>query len=203
VIEPIRRRTIARDKEDRYGTELAEVDLATDRLAAIGVAIGWDPLPYRLEYTLETGGGWITTRLDVTARGESWRRALDLRRSADGTWTIAASAGGEVDLQGPGGDVEAIAAALDCDLGNAPLTNTMPVLRHDLFHRDGSIEFVMAWVAVPALVVRASVQRYTTLGDAAGGLRRIEYRSRDFVSELRFDADGICVDYPQLGRAVP
>jgi hypothetical protein len=119
-----------------------------------------------------------------------------------GAWTIAASADGEVDLEPPGGDVDSIAAALDCDLGNAPLTNTMPVLRRDLLHRDGSIEFVMAWVAVPSLAVRASEQRYTTLGDAAGGLRRIEYRSRDFRSELVFDADGICVDYPLLGRAV-
>ena len=27
-------------------------------------------MPYRLEFTLETGPGWITTRLDVTTRGD-------------------------------------------------------------------------------------------------------------------------------------
>ena len=62
---------------------------------------------------------------------------------------------------------------------------------------------MMAWVAVPALAVRASAQRYTSLGESPGGRRRIEYRSQDFVSELLFDADGLVVDYPRLGRAVP
>jgi uncharacterized protein len=84
VTEPIRRRAIDWDKENGYGTEFAEVDFAADRLAAVGVAIGWDPLPYRLEYTLETGGDWVTTRLEVTTRGDGWRRALDLRRPGPG-----------------------------------------------------------------------------------------------------------------------
>jgi hypothetical protein len=197
-----RHRVIAWDKEDGFGAEIAEVELAGDRLAATGVAIGWDPLPYRLEYTLETGAGWVTTRLRVTTRGDGWRRALDLRRSDAGVWTIVASAGGPLDLESPGGDVASFAEALDCDLGLSPLTNSMPALRHDLLRKDGSVDFVMAWVAVPGLAVRASAQRYTTLGDAGDGERRIEYRSRDFRSELLFDADGICVDYPQLGRAV-
>jgi hypothetical protein len=200
---PARRRVIAWDKDNGYGTEFAEVELTADRLTATGMAIGWSPLAYRLEYALETGAGWVTTRLHVTTRGDGWQRTLDLRRSDAGIWTTAASAGGEADLEPPGGDVGSFAEALDCDLGNAPLTNTMPVLRHDLLRKDGSVDFVVAWVAVPALAVRASAQRYTTLGDTADGLRRIEYRSRDFRSELLFDPDGICVDYPQLGRAVP
>lgn len=67
----------------------------------------------------------------------------------------------------------------------------MPALRHDLLRTDGSVDFVMAWVGVPALGVRTSHQRYTTLGDAPHGLRRIEYRSGNFSSELLFDLDGI------------
>jgi hypothetical protein len=136
--------------------------------------------------------------------GDAWRRTLDLRRSDGGEWTIAASAEGDGtgNLEPPGGDADSIVAALDCDLGNAPLTNTMPVLRHDLLHRDGSVDFVMAWVAVPSLAVRASAQRYTTLGHGFDRLRRIEYRSGEFVSELLFDEDGVCVAYPQLGMSV-
>ena len=197
-----RHRTVVWDKENGYGTEFADVELGSDRLAAVGVAIGWDPLAYRLEYSLETGAGWVTTRLRVSSHGDGWGRTLDLRRAEAGVWTIAASADGDLDLEPPGGDTQSVAAALDCDLGNAPLTNTMPVLRHDLLHRDGSLDFVMAWVAVPALAVRASAQRYTTLGSGFDGLRRIEYRSGEFVSELVFDGDGICVEYPRLGLAV-
>ncbi|HEY8845461.1 MAG TPA: putative glycolipid-binding domain-containing protein, partial [Candidatus Limnocylindrales bacterium] len=126
-----------------------------------------------------------------------------LRRFDSGVWTADASAVGDVELEPAGGDPTAFAEALDCDLGLSPLTNSMPALRHDLLRREGSVDFVMAWVAVPALAVRASAQRYTSLGESPGGMRRIEYRSRDFVSELLFDADGLVVDYPRLGRAVP
>jgi hypothetical protein len=196
---------MAWDKENGYGTEFVELELSADRLSAEGVAIGCDPLPYRLEFTLETGPGWVTRRLEVTTRGDGWQRHLDLQRSEAGTWTIEAAATGnlDVDLEPPGGDASTFAEALDCDLGLSPLTNSMPVLRHDLLQTDRAIDFVMAWVAVPALAVRRSDQRYAPLGDAAEGLRRIEYRSTGFVSELLFDPDGICVDYPQLGRAVP
>jgi len=200
----VRHRLVTWDKENGYGVELVEVDLEADRLSAHGVAIGWDPVPFHLEFELTTGARWVTERLAVSTRGDGWRRTLDLRRSAAGTWSIEASADGELDLPAPGGDVAAFASALDCDLGNCPLTNTMPVLRHELLRRDALLDFVMAWVAVPGLAVHASGQRYTTLGNGGDGLRRIEYRSLDspFVSELSFDSDGICVDYPQLGRSV-
>jgi hypothetical protein len=207
MIEPRRHRVVTWDKENGYGIELVDVELSSDRLAAGGVAIGWDPVPYHLEFRLATGAHWVTTRLEVTARGDGWHRMLDLRRSAAGVWTIDMKARGDADpgLAPPGGDATLPAAALDCDLGLSPLTNSMPVLRHDLLRRDGSLDFVMAFVDVPALSVRASRQRYTTIGSVGDALRRIEYRALDseFVSELRFDADGLVVDYPQLGRSVP
>jgi hypothetical protein len=196
------RRVVLWDKEDGYGTEYVEVELAPDRLTGTGVAIGWDPVPYRLEYTLETGADWVTRRLSVATRGDGRRRNLDLRRSESGAWSIDASRQGDGRVEPAGGDVATFGEALECDLGLSPLTNTMPVLRHDLLRTDGTIDLVMAWVAVPALSVRRSEQRYTSLGRDARGLRRIEYRSGDFRSELLFDADALCVDYPQLGRAV-
>jgi hypothetical protein len=196
------RRVVLWDKEDGYGTEYVEVELAPDRLTGTGVAIGWDPVPYRLEYTLETGADWVTRRLSVATRGDGWRRTLDLRRSESGSWAIDASSEGDGGVEPAGGDVATFGEALDCDLGLSPLTNTMPVLRHDLLRTDGTIDLVMAWVAVPALSVRRSEQRYTSLGRDARGLRQIEYRSGDFRSELLFDADGLCIDYPQLGRAI-
>jgi hypothetical protein len=203
-VSEVRRRFVVWDKEDRYGSEAVEATLLADRLQASGVQVGFAPLPYRLDFTLDTGAGWVTERLAVTSRGESWSRTLDLRRSAAGEWSIEASAEGDVDLPAPGGDVASFATALDCDLGLCPLTNTMPVLRHDLLRLDGSLDFVMAWVSVPDLAVRRSDQRYTTLPNATDGLRRIEYRSigGTFVSELTYDDDGLVVDYPQMARRV-
>jgi len=200
-----RHRFVVWEKEGKLGTESVDVSLETDRLMARGVAIGLEPLPYQLEFTLETGSNWVTTRLQVESRGEGWRRAIDLRRLANGVWSAGRRAYGQVVLPPPGGDVEAFAGALDCDLGLSPLTNTMPVLRHGLLEHDGSYVFVMAWVSVPDLGVHASRQRYTTRGRDEHGRRVVEYSSigGDFVSNLTFDEDGLVIDYPRLAHRVP
>lgn len=184
--------------------EFAEITLSPDALDAVGVAIGSQPLPYRLDYALETTAGFVTARLYLTARGEGWRRTLDLQRSADGAWTAAGEADGSLDLPLPGGDTSGLDGALDCDLQESPLTNTMPVLRHGLLEQEGTFDFVMAWVAVPSLAIHPSAQRYTALRDLPGGRRLIRYEGldSDFSAELTFDADGLVIDYPGLGQRV-
>jgi uncharacterized protein len=138
----------------------------------------------------------------VTAHCEGWRRTLDLRRSSSGHWTAATEADGEPPFPPPGGDVERLAGAMDCDLARSPLTNTMPVLRHDLLRTGRSVELLMAWVSVPDLGVHPSPQRYTSLGTRPDGRHRIRYESLDgpFTAEVAFDADGLVVDYPGIAR---
>lgn len=185
--------------EDGGGEDWATVQLDVERLTATGVASAREPEPYTLTYDLETGPGFVTEQLRVEARGSGWVRTLDLRRAADGRWMARS---------GDGASAEALphlAGALDCDLGRCPVTNSMPVLREGLLERDGTVDFVMAWVSVPDLTVHRSGQRYTTLGTDPDGRRRIRYASleSDFVSDLTFDADGLVVDYPQLARRLP
>ena len=79
-------RTIAWAKAEPFGAEIAEVRLEPDRLSASGTAIGSAPLPYRIDYALETTTRFVTTRLVVTARGDGWSRGLVLRRSHEGAW---------------------------------------------------------------------------------------------------------------------
>ena len=177
-------------KDDPPGAEFADVELSTNRMTAIGCAIGSHPGGYRLDYKLETLGDYVTSGLLVEARGQGWRRKLDLRRLRSGRWT------GDDDL-------DAIAGALDCDLALSPLTNSMPVLRHGLLEGGGPIELLMAWVSVPDLRVVPSRQRYSFVrrsGDLS--IIRYESSSRDFVADLSFDQDGLCVDYPGIGRVV-
>src|SRR5262245_14276225 len=111
-------------KPDPFGVEFAEVTLTADRLSAVGVAIGTAPEPYRLDNTLRTRPRFVTAHLHVTTRGQGWRRQLDLRRSAAGVWTIATDEVGRAPLPPPGGAVDPLAAAVDCDLGLSPLTNS-------------------------------------------------------------------------------
>jgi len=197
------RRSIAWVKDEGMGIEFADVELQPHRLTASGVAIGTTPLPYRMDYKLETLDKFVTSGLLVQTRGDGWRRKLDLRRTRAGKWSIRASAAGSLDLPPPGGDVADFAESLDCDLALSPLTNTMPVLRHGLLEDGGPLEFVMAWASVPDLSVHRSGQRYTFLRrQGESSIVSYESSSRDFVAELTFDADGLVIAYPGIGRRI-
>jgi len=183
------------------GAELTEVELTPGRLTATGTAIGADPLPYRLDYELVTGDDYATVSLLVSTSGNGWRRRLELRRDGDGTWKAAAEGEGDLgrDLPAPGGDLDQLAGAVDCDLGLSPLTNTMPVLRHGLLRGGGPVDLVMAWVSVPDLAVFPSPQRYThrTRGD---GTALVRFESEGFLADITFDDHGLVLDYPGIAR---
>jgi hypothetical protein len=178
-------RAVTWEVSESRGFETAWVQLGEGVLRAHGRVVGTVPEPYWISYELETAEGFVTRRLTVTAETETSTRSLDLRRDDDGRWTADGEPLPEVD------------GALDCDLGLCPLTNTMPVLRHDLHLAPGEREFLMAWVSVPGLVVRPSQQTYTHLGRTDGG-GHVRFASGEFRSDLEFDADGCVVDYPGL-----
>lgn len=186
------RRSIAWVKAEQFGVEFADVVLERDRLMATGVAIGSEPEPYRLDYILETVAGFITSRMNLTSRGQGWTRSLDLCRSISGTWTATGDAKTELPV---------LAGALDCDLGLSPLTNSMPVLRHRLLAGGGPLDFVMAWISVPDLTVHTSGQRYTFIrSQGAQSVIRYESNDSDFSADITFDEDGLVMDYPGIGR---
>jgi len=197
------RRTIVWVKEGDLGAEFADVTFLRSSLSAAGTAIGSKPVPYRLDYTLKTTRKYLTTRLNVSSRGDNWWRRLELRRGRSGKWTARGSAGGRVELSSPGGDMTQLEGALDCDLALSPLTNSMPVLRHGLLEKGGPLEFSMAWVSVPDLHVYPSGQRYTFIRkDDGESIIRYESSSRDFIADLSFDKHGLCLRYPGIGHAV-
>jgi uncharacterized protein len=190
-------------KDEPFGSELAEVTTTDTTLIARGVAIGTDPCPYRLEYELSTVEDFVTARLAVRTAGQGWRRALLLERSAAGDWSCSAESKGELDRPAPGGNLAAVAGALDCDLGLSPLTNSMPVLRHGLQRGGGPVDLLMAWVAVPELEVSPSRQRYTFVRrEPRARIVRYESLDSDFVAEIAFDEHGLVLDYPGIARVV-
>jgi uncharacterized protein len=164
---------------EEWLAEAADVRLGDDRFHATGTQLGADPQPYRVDYELTTGAGWITESLEA----RSGDRSLDLRRSADGGWTV----NGE-----PRPD---LGDALDCDLGSSPLTNAMPILREG----RGPADLVMAWVSVPDLEVHFSAQRYEPLD--SGGVRFVSLDD-DFTADLELDEHGLVTRYPGLAERV-
>jgi hypothetical protein len=196
-------RSIAWVKDEGLGIEFAEVGLGKRRMNATGVAIGTSPMPYRLDYRFESRSRFITKSIEVVSRGQGWSRSLVLTRDKLGEWDAAWESHGEALLPHPTGDMKNLKEALDCDLALSPLTNTMPVLRHDLLHGAGSVELLMAWISVPDLSVIPSGQRYTFVStDELITVVRYESSSRDFTAEIVFDEDGLVVEYPGIGRRI-
>ena len=54
-----RSRAIAWIKDDPFGVEFAKIELDSELLTAEGVAIGTSPVPYRLDYKLETTTAFV------------------------------------------------------------------------------------------------------------------------------------------------
>ena len=159
---------------DEWRAECAHIRVEEDRLTATGTQLGLTPEPYRVDYSLRTGPDFVTERLELSAARDGALRRLLLVRASDGSWTADDRPLRELD------------GALDTDVLNSPLFNTMPVLRHDMAAGGEPRDLVMAFVTVPDLAVTRSEQRYTPLGDGA-----VNYLSGDFTSDIRFDGDGI------------
>jgi uncharacterized protein len=192
---------------DEWRTEAAEIHLTEDGVAARGTQIGLDPLPYRLSYRLEAPERFVTRSLEIEVGGDGWRRELDLTHDGNGSWQCDGAESGEAraDLPAPGGDTAGLEASLDCDLGLSPLTNLMPIRRHDLHRGPGDAEFVIAWVSVPDLALHVSAQRYEHLRmEGEGAIVRFtdEGMFKGFTSELELDQDGLVRVYPGLATRV-
>jgi uncharacterized protein len=186
---------------EEWLTESATVDLGDDGLSATGTQLGAEPAPFRVEYRLEAPG-FVTRELELAATAEGWRRHLLLRHDGEGGW--AADVDDEGDIPGGrwDGSLPDLAKAIDIDIENSPLTNTMPILRHG-FQREGTGDFVMAFVTMPSLRVEASPQRYEHVRTTDSG-SVVTYISRDgdFTADLELDADGLLTFYPRLARRV-
>jgi hypothetical protein len=193
-------RTVAWAKHDPFGVEFAEVTLAGSTLAATGVAIGSEPVPYRLDYRLETTDDFVTSQLEVESRGQGWRRSLNLTRNRRGLWTAEAKAEGELLPPLVASETAPLADARDCDLGLSPLTNSMPVLRHNLLHGNGAVDLVVAWISVPDLGVHAARQSYTFLGTEHDRHLICFQDDSGFSADIAFDPDCLVVDYPGLAK---
>jgi uncharacterized protein len=187
---------------EEWLAEAASIDLQADGLSARGVQLGAHPVPYRVDYRLDASRGFVTRELELTSVGEGWRRRLLLRHDGSGGWSAVLEDDGGPPGGGWDGELPDLSEALDIDIGFSPLTNSMPILRHGL-HREGSREFVMAWVSVPDLRVTASKQRYEHVqDDAAGATVRFLEVEDEFTADLELDEDGLLISYPRLARRV-
>ena len=187
---------------EEWLTETASVELDESGMRASGLQLGADPVPFRVDYRLDAPDRFVTRELELTATAEGWSRHLLLSHDGSGGWAAQVSDEGEVPGGRWDGELPDLSDALDIDIQNSPLTNTMPILREG-FRSGGSGNFVMAFVTLPALRVEASPQRYEHVrATEDGSVVRYISRDGDFTADLELDSEGLLVNYPRLGRRV-
>jgi hypothetical protein len=186
---------------EEWLTESAAVELESDGLSAKGTQLGAEPAPFRVDYRLEAPD-FVTRELELTSIADGWRRHLTLRHDGEGSWNADVDDEGDVPGGPWDGSLPDLSEALDIDIQNSPLTNTMPILRHG-FHREGSGDFLMAFITTPTLRVEASPQRYEHVrATEDGSVVRYISREGDFTAELELDSYGLLRLYPRLARRV-
>jgi hypothetical protein len=185
---------------EEWLTEAASIELGPGTFHATGTQLGADPAPFRVDYRLECAEAFVTRELEAVAIADGWRRELLLRHDGAGGWRAQVADDGDVPGGPWRGELPDLSAALDIDIENSPLTNTMPILRHGFAH-GGSGDFLMAYVRTPSLRIEASPQRYEHVR-ASDQRSVVRYLSLDgdFTAELELDRDGVLVHYPQLAR---
>jgi hypothetical protein len=186
---------------EEWLSESATVDLGGDGLSATGTQLGAEPAPFRVDYRL-IAPGFVTRELELTAVADGWRRRLLLRHDGSGGWHAEVEEEGDVPGGPWDGSLPDLREALDIDIENSPLTNTMPILRNR-FQHEGSGDLLMAFVRTPSLRVEPSPQRYEHLRRTdAGSVVRYISRGGDFTADLELDADGLLEFYPRLARRI-
>jgi hypothetical protein len=178
----------------------AEFTAYDDRrgLVARGAAICADPIPYACRYELVTDPEWVSTRFEATVEGAGWLRTVRMERAA-GRWRVTTAEQGNLEALVPSApcpgseEPSRLADALDVDLYDSPLTNTLPIRRLGLAENEDR-DIDVAYVDVPSLTVTRAAQRYTR---TSTGYR---YEAGSFTADLTVDAAGLVTDYADLWR---
>lgn len=186
-LKPSKKRMLSWAVQATNGFESAWLSLGKGLgFRAEGRILARTPEFYWAVYSLEVDSHGVTRKLSVTTETGHRRRRLEVRNGKKG-WSVM------------GRPAPEFLGALDCDIAYSPLTNTMPILRHQLHRKPGSMTFLMVFIEMPGLRVVPSRQTYTRLPKPPQkGL--VHFSSGGFKADLRVDSNGFVVEYPGIGE---
>ena len=145
--------------------------------------------PFQLSYRILVDPAWRVREIEVSLQSGA-NRQIKLSADGAGNWTDAVT----------GNSLPEFSGCLEIDISATPFTNTLPVRRNNLKIGE-SVNISVVYFLIPEMIVRRSEQRYTALET---DFYRFEENGlfTGFSADLRFDKDGLVIDYPNLFRRI-
>lgn len=145
-----------------------------------------DSEPFRLHYTLRCDTHWRIRSLTAAVLTPELRH-IEVTVDEEGVWTDRFN-----------NAIEELDGCVDLDISATPFTNSLPIRRLALKPGEAAV-IEVAYLSIPDLEWRLSMQRYTCLTqDATGARYQFESLRSGYRSEIEVDKDGIVIYYPQL-----
>ena len=174
------------------------VDIGTEHLVlkinggihADSLAVGEiEGTAYRIRYRIDCDANWNVESVKVEDLLDG--KVVALTRGENNRWT-----------DGAGTTATELAGCTDVDIMITPFTNTLPIRRLHLEPGEAR-EIAVVYVGVPGLAVSRFGQRYTCLSSGGNGsIYRYENVKSEFRADLKVDADGLVIDYPNIFEMV-
>jgi uncharacterized protein len=142
-------------------------------------------LPCRLDYQILCDAAWRTLSTEVKGWVGNTNINIRLQVTPAGGWQLN------------GTDQPALAGCIDVDLNFSPCTNTLPIHRLNLAIGE-TAEIKAAWLRFPSFRLEPLAQTYKRLSELA---YRYESSGGKFVADLKVDAAGFVIDYPNIWKS--
>jgi len=142
--------------------------------------------PAEAAYQIACDSNWRTQQADISLRHASGERRVQIT-TQNGCWYEN------------GKENQAVAEAIDIDLGWSPSTNTLPIRRLNLAIGQSSGPVVAAWISLPDLRLQPLPQEYTRRAKD-----RYLYTSAAgaFKAEIMVNDHGVVLEYENFWRRV-
>lgn len=178
--------------------DAARLVIGDRRLRALGRVIAGpagDAAAHYASYELALDDAGAVSRLSVFSTTAEEERQVTLSRSGEGIWLVEHNQQGEVARRSQ------FDGALDVDVRDCVLFNSLPIRRLGLHRESRTVELPVLYVGLPELTVELVKQTYRTISVTDDGAV-IEFASGDFTAELTVDQHGLVLDYPGLARRI-
>jgi hypothetical protein len=182
-------RTLLWQAADGIGLEhllLTETDNGISvESSVIGIEEG---TPFCVNYQIQCSSNYQVKTVNVRLSGG---KSVNLSTDGAGNWFDTTNK-----------QLTNLTGCIDVDITATPFTNTLPI-RRMAWEVGQQREFLMTYFVIPTLDIYADPQRYTCLERHPNhNIFLFEALNTGFTAQIKVDADGYVVDYPELFKRV-